>query len=122
MLTIIFFGVSRSVENASFQTYWQQLLLPFVYLAVSHIILLFLAFNGARLIGLKRENIISTLYAAPQKTLAMGIPLLSTYFANQPEILGVAILPILFYHPWQLFIAGLVKNSNYINKRLPQAV
>lgn len=122
VLTIIFFGVSRSVENASFQTYWQQLLLPFVYLAVSHIILLFLAFNGARLIGLKRENIISTIYAAPQKTLAMGIPLLSTYFANQPEILGIAILPILFYHPWQLFIAGLLKNSKYINKRLPQKV
>jgi sodium/bile acid cotransporter 7 len=122
VLTIIFFGVSRSVENASFQTYWQQLLLPFVYLAVSHIVLLVLAFFGARFIGLNRENIISTLYAAPQKTLAMGIPLLSTYFAHQPEILGIAILPILFYHPWQLFIAGLIKNSKYITKRLPQPV
>jgi sodium/bile acid cotransporter 7 len=119
VLFIIFFGVSKSMGNASLHTYWKQLLIPFAYLAVSHLILLFLAFNGARFIGLNRENIISTLYAAPQKTLAMGLPLLSTYFANQPEILGIAILPLLFYHPWQLFIAGLIKNNTFIEKRLP---
>jgi sodium/bile acid cotransporter 7 len=119
VLAIIFFGVARSISDASFQSYWKQLLVPFVYLAISHLILLALAFFGARLIGLDRENTISTLYAAPQKTLAMGIPLLSTYFANQPEMLGIAILPILFYHPWQLFIAGLIKNNPFIEKRLP---
>ena len=120
VLVIIFFGVVRSAGNDSLQSYWKQLFLPFVYLAVSHIILLSLAFMGARVIGLNRENTISTLYAAPQKTLAMGIPLLSTYFANRPEMLGIAILPILFYHPWQLFIAGLIKNNKLIEKKLPR--
>jgi sodium/bile acid cotransporter 7 len=119
VLVIIFFGVARSAGNDSLQSYGTQLFLPFVYLAVSHIILLSLAFMGARVIGLNRENTISTLYAAPQKTLAMGIPLLSTYFANRPEMLGIAILPILFYHPWQLFIAGLIKNNRLIEKKLP---
>lgn len=118
VLFIIFFGVARSVKNASFQTYGTQLLLPFFYLAVSHIVLLLAAFFGARIIGLSRDNIITTLYTAPQKTLAMGIPLLSTYFAGRPEMLGIAMLPILFYHPWQLFIAGLMKN-NFIHKIRP---
>jgi solute carrier family 10 (sodium/bile acid cotransporter), member 7 len=118
VLIIIFFGVARSAENASLQTYWKQLIIPFIYLAVAHIVLLYLSLTGARFIGLNRENIISTMYSAPQKTLAMGIPLLSTYFANQPEMLGIAILPILFYHPWQLFIAGLLKDNKYIKKKL----
>ncbi len=105
--------------NASFQSYGKQLIVPFLYLAVSHLILLFLAFWGARFIGLSRENIISVLYAAPQKTLAMGIPLLSTYFYNRPELLGIAMLPILFYHPWQLFIAGLIKGNRFIEDKMP---
>jgi sodium/bile acid cotransporter 7 len=118
VLVIIFFGVARSVGNNFFQSYWKQLILPFAYLALSHIFLLVLAFTGARLIRLNRENTISTLFAAPQKTLAMGIPLLSTYFANRPEMLGIAILPLLFYHPFQLFIAGLIKNNIPVEKRL----
>ncbi len=118
VLVIIFFGVARSAGNESLQSYWKQLILPFAYLALSHIILLVLAFIGARLIRLNRENTITTLFAAPQKTLAMGIPLLSTYFANRPEMLGIAILPILFYHPFQLFIAGLIKNNILVEQRL----
>ena len=112
VLCIIFFGVAGSMENEALQTYWKDLIIPFIYLAISHLILLFLAYSGARFIGLSRENIITTLYTAPQKTLAMGIPLLSTYFASQPELMGIAIIPVLIYHPWQLFIAGLLKNTS----------
>ena len=53
----------------------------------------------------------------PQKTLAVGIPLLSTYFAHDPELLAVAILPLLFYHPWQLMIAGFIKSSRLIRPK-----
>ncbi len=113
VLSIIFFGVAGSAGNASFKTYGKQLIVPFIYLAISHLVLLYLVYLGSRLIRLDRASTISALYAAPQKTLAMGIPLLSTFFADRPEMLGVAILPVLFYHPWQLFIAGLLKNSNY---------
>jgi len=116
VLCIVFFGVAQSMENDAFQTYWKQLALPFLYLAVSHLILLALAYVGAKRIGLNRANVITVIYTAPQKTLAMGIPLLSTYFAGRPELLGIAILPVLLYHPWQLFIAGLIKNSKYIRR------
>jgi solute carrier family 10 (sodium/bile acid cotransporter), member 7 len=116
VLGIVFFSVAKSIENESLQLYWKQLIVPFIYLAVSNLVLLVLAYFGARVIGLNRANIITTLYVAPQKTLAMGVPLLSTYFVSQPEILGIALLPILFYHPWQLFIAGLIKDSKLIKK------
>ena len=51
----------------------------------------------------------TAVFVAPQKTLAMGVPLLSTYFAAQPEVLGIAMIPLLFYHPWQLLTAGVAK-------------
>ena len=76
--------------------------------------MLSLAYTGAKLLRFPPENIISILFAAPQKTLAMGVPLLSTFFADSPEILGIALLPLIFYHPWQLlmsgFLPGLTKN------------
>ncbi len=64
----------------------------------------------ARKLRFSGPETISVLYAAPQKTLALGVPLLSAYFADDPAVLGVALLPLLFYHPWQLFIAGILKS------------
>ena len=39
----------------------------------------------------------------------MGVPLLGIYFARNPEMLGLAVLPILFYHPFQLLVAGVIR-------------
>jgi len=58
-----------------------------------------------------RENLISAMFAAPQKTLSLGVPLISAYFARSPQTLGLALLPLLLYHPWQLLIAGLLRNA-----------
>ncbi|MQY62918.1 MAG: hypothetical protein GH143_01180, partial [Calditrichaeota bacterium] len=86
------------------------------YLALSFFILVFLAYGGAKLWNFPKEHIISVIYAAPQKTLAVGVPLLSTYFAHTPDILGIALLPLLFYHLWQLFISGIIKNLYMVKK------
>jgi predicted Na+-dependent transporter len=56
------------------------------------------------------------LYAAPQKTLAVGVPLVSTYFAASPEILGLALLPLVFYHAWQLLVAGFIRSSRLVRE------
>ena len=61
-------------------------------------------------------GIVTVLYAAPQKTLAMGAPLLTTYFAGDPETLGLALIPLLFYHPWQLLVAGMLKSSPLVRR------
>ena len=55
-------------------------------------------------------------YAAPQKTLAVGVPLISTYFASNPEIIGLALLPLVFYHAWQLLVAGVVKSTRFVRE------
>ena len=116
VLFIVYFAFCKAAGNIAFRSQLKTLAVPFAYLAVSNLILVFLSYTGARLLRFSRENIASVVFAAPQKTLAMGIPLLSAYFADKPEILGIAILPLLFYHVWQLIVAGFVKSLLLIRR------
>ena len=60
-----------------------------------------------------REDRVALLYVAPQKTLALGVPLLSIYFADQ-DLLGVVLLPLVFYHPFQILVAGLLRSLPFV--------
>ena len=111
ILVIIFFAFGKSTLGGLFRHSALNLLLPFTYLALSHLLLVLASYAGARLIRLDTENRIAALFVAPQKTVAMGLPLLSAYFASSPDILVAAILPLLFYHAFQLLVAGLVRGS-----------
>jgi solute carrier family 10 (sodium/bile acid cotransporter), member 7 len=42
--------------------------------------------------------------------LAMGIPLAQLIFGAKAN-LGLILLPIMFYHPFQLFVCGLLAKS-----------
>jgi sodium/bile acid cotransporter 7 len=64
---------------------------------------------AARLVGLRREDVITAVFTGSQKTMAMGIPLITAYLAGQPEALGIAVLPIVFSHPWQLLVCGIAR-------------
>ena len=121
ILLIIYFAFCRSAGSSLFREHLGALLPPFAYLACSYLVLVGLAYAGARLFGFEAENTITVLFAAPQKTLAMGIPLITTYFAGAPETLGLAILPILFYHPWQLVVSSFLKNSRFVGRLAAEA-
>ncbi len=109
LLLIIFINFSKSAADAGFRRTLPEMVYPFGYLAVSFLVLLGISFLIARVNHFSRENTIAILFTAPQKTLAMGVPLLTTLFADSPELLGTALLPLLFYHPWQLLVSGFVK-------------
>ena len=117
ILLILFFAFSKSAGEPDFITNLRTLAGPYLYLALSFLILNLLATLGAKALGFSRENLISVMFTAPKKTLAMGVPLLSTYFAASPELLGMALLPLIFYHPWQLFISGIMQEQ--VRKRNP---
>ncbi len=108
ILMILFFAFAKTARNPDFLGNLRTMVVPFIYLAISYLVLLTGSFFGAKALKFSGENIISVLFSAPQKTLAMGVPLLSTFFSANPEILGIALLPLIFYHPWQLFIAGFL--------------
>lgn len=108
ILTIVFFAFSKTSGNTVFRENLGGLVVPFVYLAAAHLVLLAGGYLIARALRFSTENTISVLFAAPQKTLAMGVPLIGTFFASNPEIMGIALLPLIFYHAWQLLVAGFI--------------
>ena len=108
IVVIVWFSFSRPALDptfvASLARFWPLL----GYLALSHLLLLAVVWIGTRLLGLDRANTYTALFVAPQKTLALGAPLLTTYFASEPDVLGLALLPLIMYHLWQLAVAGFL--------------
>lgn len=111
VLCMVMISTARSAESTRAVFRDSAIIWPVIYIAVSHILLLAAAYLLARLLRLNRADRISAVFAAPQKTLAVGVSLLSTYFAGSPEVLGIALLPLLLYHPWQLIISGFVRGA-----------
>jgi predicted Na+-dependent transporter len=109
ILAIVFLALYRAASDPDFTSSVARMAWPFVFLAASNVALVAIAWAGAKLLRLPRASVVTVVFTAPQKTLALGVPLLSTYFSSDPEVLAVAILPLLFYHPWQLFVAGIVR-------------
>lgn len=110
ILLIVFLAFCRAADSETLRQSAGRLPLPLAYLAGSNVLLMGAAYGAGRLLRLGPAERASVLFTAPQKTLAMGVPLLSTFFASRPEVLGAAMIPILFYHPWQLLTAGLARS------------
>ncbi|NIJ39203.1 sodium/bile acid cotransporter 7 [Sphingopyxis panaciterrae] len=72
--------------------------------------LLALSFGGAwtlgGLLGLRRPDRITLLFAGAQKSIAVGAPLASTLFP--PAIAGMVLVPILVYHMAQLILSAWI--------------
>jgi len=115
ILIILLFTFSKAAGNPQFSEHLVAMLPVFGYLALSHLLLVTFALLGSRLFAFSRLNRAAVMYAAPQKTLALGAPLLAIYFASQPELLATAILPLLFYHPFQLLTAGILRSIPALN-------
>ncbi len=108
VLFIVFFSLSSAALQPGFEEHLHSMVPAVFFLIVMHIALVALSSGGAALLGFSRENRISVLFAAPQKTLAMGAPLLTLYFASSPAILAGAILPLIFYHMFQLVVGAFL--------------
>ena len=116
IIIIIFFSFAKAAANPVFKAYMKKMLLPFLYLAAVHIIFAAAAYRGGKLIKLSHQSRIAALYTASQKSAAMGVPFAATFFSGSPELLGVVLLPIIFYHSFQLFTAGVVKTLPFIRE------
>jgi len=62
-----------------------------------------------RVLRLNREDAIAAYFCAVKKTLAMGVPLAMLIFGDRPDI-SLILLPIMLFHPLQLFVNGILAN------------
>ena len=64
---------------------------------------------ACRALRLNREDGIAAYFCSVKKTLAMGVPLAMLIFGERAD-LSLILLPIMFYHPLQLFANGILAN------------
>ncbi|MFW6344494.1 MAG: bile acid:sodium symporter [Sediminispirochaetaceae bacterium] len=111
ILLIVFITMSKAVYTDLFDLSGGGLVIALAYLAVSHLLFLAIVYGCSRLLRFSREDRICALFTGTQKTLAMGAPLLSIFFADRPELLAASVVPLSYYHLWQLVVAGFVRGA-----------
>jgi solute carrier family 10 (sodium/bile acid cotransporter), member 7 len=110
LLTIIFFAFHGALSPASPLWNWtaRELLVPVVLLFGLHVLLLGMAWLLAKAAGLPLADRKAAVFIGPQKTIALGLPMIHFFFAGQPHLAGALAIPLILYHPMQLLIAGLL--------------
>ena len=110
ILFIVYSAFCDSVE----EHIWQKYGLVLTAKVIVIVLLLFigmsvLIYGTCQLLKLKRADMIAAYFCSVKKTLAMGVPLAMLIFGARDD-LSLILLPIMFYHPLQLFINGLLAN------------
>src|SRR6202007_2740778 len=110
ILFIVYTAFCDSVEGRVWEKYGISLTIE----VLGAVVILFttvssLVVGVSSAVHLSREDFIAALFCSVKKTLAMGVPLAQLIFGTHAN-LGLILLPIMFYHPFQLFVCGLLAN------------
>jgi sodium/bile acid cotransporter 7 len=108
ILLIVYTAFCDSVEGRIWEHYGigltVKVLIGVIALFTTVSLFVWAVSSAARL---EREDFIAALFCSVKKTLAMGVPLAQLIFGAKGN-LGLILLPIMFYHPFQLFVCGLL--------------
>ena len=113
ILFIVFAAFSQSILSHA----WEGVGAGALSLLLALIVLAVLLIHGGTWISSKwvtpdRPDRITALLCGSQKTLAAGAPMAVAIFGGGPQLahvnLGLLLLPLLCYHPLQLFLAALI--------------
>ncbi len=108
ILFILYAAFARSVASG----FWAQdqtgaVISVFLLVLAGFVLMHVLAWQGAGLLRFSREDRLAAFFCAPQKSLAMGIPMGQLLFADRPD-LSLILLPLMVYHAVQLLAGGYV--------------
>jgi sodium/bile acid cotransporter 7 len=112
-LVIVFIVYTAFCDSVE-QQIWQRYGAPLTAQVFLGVLLLFALMSAlvhvtGQLLRLNREDRIAAYFCSVKKTLAMGVPLAMLIFGQRAD-LSLILLPIMFYHPLQLFANGLLAN------------
>ena len=110
LLIIVYFAFASAFAPASPLWKWSgpEMALPVISVLGLHLFFLASAWILSGAAKLSESDRRSALFVAPQKTIALGLPLLHFFFTSQPELAGLMSIPLILYHPLQLLIAGFL--------------
>lgn len=109
---VIVFIVYAAFCDSVKEDIWHRQATSVTTLACLLVVLLFTGISllvhlTCRLLKLNREDAIAAYFCSVKKTLAMGVPLAVLIFGPGGE-LSLILLPVMLYHPLQLFVNGVL--------------
>lgn len=110
ILLIVYNAFCDSVVNGIWREFSMGLLVSSI--AICTVILLFMVHLiqwGARRTKFTLPDEVAAVFCGTKKTLAAGIPMAKVIFGADPS-LGMILLPIMLYHPIQIFYCAVLAN------------
>jgi len=108
ILMLVFTAFCNSVKGGLWTNYGiGTLLVTTLGSATMLLIVLFASTFLVRRLGFSKEDEIAAVFCGSKKTLASGVPMAGLIFGANPA-LGVILLPIMFYHPIQIFVCSVL--------------
>ncbi|WP_055734986.1 bile acid:sodium symporter family protein [Agarivorans gilvus] len=110
IILIVYNAFCDSIINGIWSRFSSSLLLSSLLLCL--VVLFFMVHLiqwGARKVSFSRPDEIAAVFCGSKKTLAAGVPMAKVIFAADPA-LGMILLPIMLYHPIQIFYCALLAN------------
>lgn len=118
---VIVFIVYSAFCDSVQQRLWQRYSPAMTALVLAWVAALFAVMSATiyasgLLLRLNKDDAIAAYFCSVKKTLAMGVPLAMLIFGTRAD-LSLILLPLMFYHPLQLFVNGLF--ANHWSRRPP---
>lgn len=110
ILLIVYNAFCDSVANGIWSDFSVTMLAGSIVLC--SVILLIMVHTiqwGARKTGFDLPDEVAAVFCGTKKTLAAGVPMAKVIFGADPN-LGMILLPIMLYHPIQIFYCALLAN------------
>ncbi|TXR51948.1 bile acid:sodium symporter family protein [Reinekea thalattae] len=110
IILIVYNAFCDSVINGVWSQFSIALLaLSFVICVVVLLIMVHGIQWGARRCGFALPDEVAAVFCGTKKTLAAGVPMAKVIFGADPT-LGMILLPIMLYHPTQIFYCAILAN------------
>ncbi|TEW54473.1 bile acid:sodium symporter [Psychromonas sp. RZ22] len=110
ILLIVYNAFCNSVANRIWDSFSLQMLITSILICVVVLlIMVHLIQWGARRCKFELADEVASVFCGTKKTLAAGIPMATVIFGSNPD-LGMILLPIMLYHPIQIFYCAILAN------------
>ena len=112
--TVIVFIVYTAFCDSMAEKVWERHGIATTALTLTFVTILFAGMSGlvalvCRGFRFNRADAIAVYFCSVKKTLAMGVPLAMLIFGARADV-SLILLPIMFYHPLQLLVNGMLAN------------
>ena len=110
ILLIVYNAFCDSVANRIWSEFSLAMLAGSVALCAAILLIMVHSIQwGARKVGFNLPDEVAAVFCGTKKTLAAGVPMAKVIFGADPN-LGMLLLPIMLYHPIQIFYCAILAN------------